>query len=172
MELRLRPYQQEVVNKNLEAMDRGVKSTLTPLFTGACKTVIFSYLASVIPGRTLIICPLRELVWQACEKVRKIVGDDVEIEMAEHAATSSSEWMLPSKVVVASKQTLLSGRKDSKRYQRFKDFQLVVVDEAHMQCSEAVIDMLKHFQSTGSMVAGFTATPFRMDGKPLMRSPA
>jgi superfamily II DNA or RNA helicase len=165
--MQLRDYQDEIVTENLAAMGRGVKATLNHLFTGAGKTVIFVTLADRIDGRTLIICPLKELVWQAVDKVRDITGDDPDIEMADYRA-GDDEWFSP-KVVVASKQTLLSRRGGEHRYKRFDDFQLVIVDEAHMMCSEAVVEMLKHFQEQGAMVAGFTATPFRMDGKPMLR---
>lgn len=164
----LRDYQDKIVKDNLLAMAAGRQSTLNHLFTGAGKTVIFCSLASQIAGRTLIIVPLRELLWQAADKVREILGEDPDLEMAEYRA---SDDLFSPKVVVASKQTLLSGRTE-KRYMRFTDFSLVIVDEAHMMCSEPVTEMLRHFQEHGAMVAGFTATPFRMDGKPMLREAA
>jgi superfamily II DNA or RNA helicase len=54
------------------------------------------------------------------------------------------------------------------RYRRFDGFQLVIVDEAHLMMSDSVKQMLRFFQDQGAMVAGFTATPFRMDGKPMV----
>ena len=167
--LRLRDYQTEVIDSLLDAMRRGVRSTLVGLFTGAGKTVIFSTLADRIEGRTLIIAPMRELVWQAADKVRQATDSDPDIEMADFVA-ERDYW--PAKVVVASKQTLLSSRRGEKRYKRFDGFQLVIVDEAHLQCSEPVIEMLTFFQAQGAMVVGFTATPFRMDGRPMLRSEA
>lgn len=164
--MKLRDYQRNIVAENILAMDRGVKATLNHLFTGAGKTVIFVSMAREVPGKTLIICPLKELVWQAVDKVREITGDDPDIEMAEYRA--GGDFFSP-KVVVASKQTLLSRRGGEPRYMRFEPFQLVIVDEAHLMCSEPVIEMLQHFQGLGAMVAGFTATPFRMDGKALLK---
>lgn len=166
--MELRDYQADVIERVEAAMDRGLRSTLCALFTGAGKTVIFATLASRLSGRTLIIAPLRELVWQAVNKCRQIVGDDVDIEMAEFKSTTDDGWTPPAKVVVACKQTLLSRAGDRKRYHRLSGFDLVVIDEAHMQCSEPVVEMLKHFQKDGAFVAGFTATPFRMDGVPML----
>lgn len=160
----LRSYQRECVDRNIDAMNRGVKSTLNSLFTGAGKTVIFVAMSEAIDGRTLIITPMRELVWQAVDKVRAITDRYPDIEMAEYVADEG--W--PSKVVVASKQTLLARRGGEARYRRLSGFQLVVVDEAHIMCSDTVVEMLRYFQDGGAMIAGFTATPFRMDGKPLM----
>ena len=170
--MKLRDYQEEIVQRNLDAKALGHKSTLNSVFTGAGKTIIFATMAKRIEGRTLIIAPLRELVWQAADKVRMVVGEDADIEMAEFSAPAESEFILPSKVVVACKATLLAGREENKRYKRFKDFEMVIIDEAHLQCSDKVVAMLKHFQSSGSFVAGFTATPFRMDGKPMCREGA
>jgi len=164
--MQLRDYQHEIVTANLQAMERGVVSTLNGLFTGAGKTVIFVTLAERITGRTLIICPMRELVWQAIDKVREITEQDPDVEMADFHA----EEEYPSKVIVASKQTLLSRRNGQPRYKKFRDFQLVIVDEAHLMCSEPVVEMLRYFQNDGAMVAGFTATPFRMDGRGLLCS--
>lgn len=164
--MELRDYQEEIVTANLQAMDRGVTSTLNGLFTGAGKTVIFVTLAARISGRTLIICPMRELVWQAIEKVRDITESDPDVEMANFHA----EEDYPSKVIVASKQTLLTKRGGESRYKRFRDFQLVIVDEAHMICSKPADNMFRYFQHDGAMVAGFTATPFRMDGRGLLCS--
>lgn len=166
--MELRDYQRTVIERVEAAMDRGLRSTLCSLFTGAGKTVIFATLANRLAGRTLIVAPLRELVWQAVDKCRRVVGDDVEIEMAELKSTIDDGWTPPAKVVVACKQSLLSRSGDRKRYHRLSGFDLVVIDEAHMQCSEPVVEMLKHFQGDGAFVAGFTATPFRMDGIPML----
>ena len=165
--MQLRDYQERVVDENLTAMERGVKATLNGLFTGAGKTVIFCAMAARISGRTLIICPLRELVWQAAQKVREVTELDPDIEMADFVASQDEWWS--AQIVVASKQTLMSRRCGVPRYKRLTDFQLIILDEAHVMCSPQVVEMLKHFQNNGAMVAGFTATPFRMDGKAMMQ---
>jgi len=168
--MQLRDYQEELVAQNLAAKDRGVTATLNHLFTGAGKTVCFVTMADRIEGRTLVICPYRELVWQTVNKVREICETDPGIEMAEFVS-DEDDWF-PTKVVVACKQTLLSKRGGEYRYKRFRDFSLVIVDEAHLMCSPTVVEMLRYFQNDGAMVAGFTATPFRMDGKPMLRGDA
>lgn len=165
--MKLRDYQEELVNENLAAMRSGVKATLNHLFTGAGKTVCFTTLADRIPGRTLIMCHLKELVWQTVGKVREVCDLDPGVEMADYV--SDEDDMFPTRVVVASKPTLLKKRGGEYRYRRFKDISLVIVDEAHLMCSPAVVEMLRWFQDQGAMVAGFTATPFRMDGKPMLK---
>lgn len=157
----LRDYQEENVSANLAAMADGCRSTLNGMFTGAGKTVMFCNMASRTEGRTLIMPPLRELVWQAVEKVRDVVGLDPGLEMAEFRC-EQDEWWSP-KIVVACKQTLIRGR-----YKKFSDISLVVVDEAHLCFSEACLEMFRWFNERGAMVAGYTATPFRQDGTAMM----
>jgi superfamily II DNA or RNA helicase len=161
--MHLRDYQETTVTGLVDALDRNVQSVLTGLFTGAGKTVCFVEAGNRIDGRVLIIAPLRELVWQAASKVREITTLDPELEMADFRS-SNDEWWSP-KFVVACKQTL-TGR--AKRYQKFTDIQLVIVDEAHMQFSESCLEMFRWFNDHGAMVAGFTATPFRMSGEAMM----
>jgi len=165
--MKLRDYQDELVNENIAALEAGERSVLNHLFTGAGKTVCFVTMANRISGRTLIICHLRELVWQTVNKVRELCESDPKVEMANYV--SNEKDMFPSKVVVASKPTLLSQRGGEHRYKRFRNIRLVIVDEAHLMCSPAVEEMLRWFQDQGAMVAGFTATPFRMDGKAMLR---
>lgn len=162
----LRDYQAQIVADNMSALDRKVSAVLNGVFTGAGKTVMFTEMASRNPGRTLICVPLRELAWQAVDKVREWAGEDPELEMGNYVA-GQDEWFSP-KIVVASKQTLLSKRGGEPRYRKFSDISLVIVDEAHMQYSEPCLEMFRWFQDRGAMISGWTATPFRMDGRPLM----
>jgi superfamily II DNA or RNA helicase len=169
--MQLREYQLKIVEENLRAMEAGCKATLNGLFTGAGKTVIFCELANRIPGRTLIVCHMRELVQQAAAKVKAVTSLDAAVEMAEQTS-SEDGWWSP-QIVVASKQTLLSRRGGQPRYKKFAEpFQLVIADEAHILCSPQVVEMFQYFQAGGAMVAGFTATPFRMDGKAMLQGDA
>jgi len=158
----LRSYQAESVDTGLVAVHDRVEAMLVGMFTGAGKTVIFTSLAQkvhqIFGGRTLIVTPLRELAWQAADKVRDVAGMDPGIEMAEYRA-STDTWESPD-VVVASKQTLLRGR-----YKKFTDVRLVIVDEAHLQYTEPCLEMLRWFNANGATVIGYTATPFLMDGR-------
>lgn len=161
----LRDYQEHTVRLNIEAIQRG-EPVLNGMFTGAGKTVMFSEIARRIDGRTLVICHMRELVWQAVEKARTVAETEPDIEMADFMADEDA-WC-PARIVVASKQTLLSHRGGVPRYKRLSGLSVVHVDEAHIQFSEPVLEMLRWFQSQGAMICGWTATPFRMDGRSLM----
>lgn len=162
----LRDYQEQIVTDNMAALDRKVDAVLNGVFTGAGKTVMFTEMASRNRGRTLICVPMRELAWQAVDKVRTWAGEDPALEMANFVA-ADDEWFTP-RIVVASKQTLLSRRGGEPRYKKFTDISLVIVDEAHMQYSEQCLEMFRWFQQQGAMISGWTATPFRMDGRAMM----
>lgn len=163
--MRIRDYQQACVNAVVRALARS-NSVLCCMFTGSGKTVVFAQIANTYPeARILVICPMRELAWQGADVFQAWTGERPEIEMAAYRA--SDAWWGGSRVVVASRQTLLSGR-GQKRYERFLGFDLIIVDEAHTQFSEPVLDMLREFQLHGGKVIGMTATPFRQDGRKLL----
>ena len=160
--MRIRDYQQACVNAVVRALDKS-RSVLCCLFTGSGKTVVFAQIANTYPdARILVIVPMRELAWQGADVFHRWTGERPEMEMSEYRASDS--WWGGGRVVVASRQTLLSGR-GSKRYERFLGFDIVIVDEAHTQYSEPVLAMLREFQAHGASVIGMTATPFRMDGR-------
>ena len=159
--MKARDYQERCCDAILAAAARGVTSMLAVLFTGAGKTVVFSLLARLCASsKVLVIAPMRELVWQCADTADRMLGEFTEVEMA-----GSWAGQYDGRVTVASRQTLLSGR--GKRYKRLLGVRLVIVDEAHTQYSEAVLEMLREFQEHGAIIIGFTATPFRMDGRRL-----
>lgn len=158
--MKARDYQERCCDAILAAAARGLRAMLCVLFTGAGKTVVFSLLARMCANsRILVIAPMRELVWQCADTADRVTGETTDVEMGR-------AWSVDGRVVVASRQTLLSGRE--KRYRRFLGVRFVIVDEAHTQYSEAVLTMLREFQEHGAIIIGFTATPFRMDGVRLL----
>lgn len=159
--MQARDYQQQCCDAILDATAKGFKAILCVLFTGAGKTVIFSLLAKMLfNSKILIIAPMRELVWQAADTADRITEEYTDVEMA-------GSWASGNRVTVACRNTLLAGKE--KRYKRLLGVRLVIVDEAHTQFSEPFLAMLQEFIDHGAIVIGFTATPFRMDGKPLMK---
>jgi superfamily II DNA or RNA helicase len=155
--MQARDYQRACVDAIIDAMADGHKGILVDAFTGAGKTVIFSLLArECFNSKVLILGHQRELVWQAADKIDAIVGEDAQVEMAQF-------WAQEGRVTVACTPTIMRGR-----HRRFLGHRIVIVDEAHRQMSEAMLSVLREFQEHGAHIIGFTATPFRMDGKRLM----
>lgn len=155
---RLRPYQTAAIAAVREQFDRGVSSTLLVLPTGTGKTVCFAELDRgwiAVGDRTLVLAHRTELLEQAAKKHRD-VGVRCEIDQGDRRASSSAM------VVIASVQTLRGAR--LLRYPR-DWFRKIVVDEAHHAAATGYQQILDHFE--GAQVLGVTATPKRLDGKPL-----
>lgn len=163
----LRDYQERAANA-IEEQWRSHTSTLSVMPTGTGKTVLF---AEIIrrrqPGRALVIAHREELIWQARDKIEKFAGLDCEIEMGDRVAATSLFHRQP--VVVATVQTLISGRK-KKRMERFhpNDFSTVVIDEFHHAPASSYRQVLDYFLLNPNIkVLGVTATPDRADQEAL-----
>lgn len=137
----LRDYQQECID-TIEA--KGAGRWLVQLPTGTGKTVVFTHIKR--RGRMLILSHREELVKQPLKYFDCSTG----IEMA--AQTSHGE-----EVVSASVSSLV------RRLNRFdkKDFDIIIVDEAHHAAAKSYRKILNYFEPR--QVVGFTATPNRGD---------
>jgi superfamily II DNA or RNA helicase len=111
-------------------------------------------------GRVLVVAPLIELIGQAAKKIRKITGNMPAIEQGTNWSNESA-WAR-NQFIVGSKQTLTS---KSKRFQRFVDVGLVVLDEADVMLTKPVAEMVDWFIERGAKVLGVTATAKRGDGR-------
>lgn len=169
----LRPYQVEFLDSIAAAAARGIRRQLAVLATGGGKTVCFAHLRAYLglQGRLLVLAHRRELLDQAAAKLRAVNPElTVEVEQAHRRGEGAD-------VVVASVQTLGTG---STRIQQFdpREFDLVVVDEAHHATARTYLRVLEHFGivrvegkevvPTGDpcapLLVGVTATPMRGDG--------
>lgn len=161
----LRPYQNECIDRIFEEL-ADKPSTLAVLPTGCGKTVIFGNVAHDWPGdlddsdgRILILAHREELISQAADKVSRITGEQVDIEMGERFADEQS-LHARARIVVSSIQT------QQRRMQRFNpnDFGLVIVDEAHHAPADTYRRTLEYYrQNPSCKVLGVTATPDRAD---------
>lgn len=161
----LRPYQQEIVDAVMAAFDQH-DSVLAVSPTGTGKTIAFAEIAERWAqgrGRTLIVCPMLELIGQSVKKLYEHTQVMPSVEQGLRWA-NESEWA-KCEFVVASKQTLCS---KSKRYRKFKDIGLVIFDEAHTTITIPYKELADYFQAQGAKVLGVTATPARFDGRGLL----
>ena len=153
----LRPYQAAAVTATLRAL---WKNPILVLPTGGGKTLTATHVIRSLAGRTLWVAHRRELIHQAARHLHRL-GLDVGLIMAGADADQyrRSLYDAPTgdvKCYVASIQTL-------KRRQLPPETQLIVVDECHHATSDSYADLF----TLGVPVVGLTATPFRLDGKPL-----
>lgn len=162
----LRDYQIDAANA-IEREWETFDSTLAVMATGLGKTVLF---AEIIRrreklGKHLVLVHREELAFQAREKIERFTGLQCEIEMAD--LTASDSLLCDSPVIIATVQTLLSGRQ-RKRMEKdiFKPdgFSTLILDEAHHGPADSWGKVLAHFkQNTGLKMLGVTATPDRHD---------
>lgn len=146
MKLTLRNYQETIINNCRDAFKNGYKKLCCVLPCGAGKTVIFCYLAYLntikkSDNRVLILLHRKELLKQTAEAFQafQISTDHTDIAMIQ-----------------SFKNTLKTG---------VKPYSLIIIDECHHATSNSFQRVLSAY--SGVPLIGFTATPARLDGKPL-----
>ena len=146
----LRDYQQRGVDEIAAAIKRGAKRILVVLPTGGGKTTIFSSIIRNTSVRCAVLVHRRELATQAANRLREF-GVDFGFVLA-------GEQPRPlARVQIAGVQTLVRRDKPPAR--------LIIPDEAHLSTADTWQTILNEYPD--SVVIGFTATPWRMGGKPL-----
>lgn len=153
--MKLRGYQLDCV----QAIDEKLwhnHSTLAEMATGCGKTVVFAHVASVFPGRVLVIAHRWELIKQAADKIHKMTGLPVAIEMGMQSAHNE---LYGTKITVGSIQTLCK----EKRHKRYHPdhFSLIIIDEGHHATSKTYRRLMNYFKSAKRLFV--TATPKRAD---------
>lgn len=146
MKLILRKYQETIVNNCRDAFKNGYKKLCCVLPCGAGKTAIFCYLAYLNTlkkpsNRVLILLHRKELLKQTIEAFQafQISTDRIDIAMIQ-----------------SFKNTLKTS---------IKPYSLIIIDECHHAISATFKTVLNAY--FGVPLIGFTATPARLDGKPL-----
>jgi superfamily II DNA or RNA helicase len=174
-QLALRPYQTEALAGLAADWDAGLVRLAIVLPTGLGKTVVFAHLIrqALAEGRRPIVLVHREeLAQQAAEKIRAVAPDvEVGIVKAERDEVSAD-------VVVASVPTLARQRRMGRYLAATVGAKrLVVVDECHHAAARTWVEVLTALGAFGAtatdtpapdtLVAGFTATMSREDGRGL-----
>ena len=171
--MKLRRYQSDAENSTMEAWADGCRSALGVMPTGTGKTIVFaSLIRRKFPKRALIVAHRQELIWQARDKIKKVTGLNVDVEMGEYKSRTDGDMFHPkASVIVSTVQTLTSGGDGSGRLLKFDpvDFGLLVIDEAHHATSPSYRKVIDYFLNGNSklVVIGVTATPDRADEEAL-----
>lgn len=166
--MKLRPYQSRAVDNIFKEWE-DVRSTLMVAATGTGKTTIFTEVINRMqPARALVLAHREELIFQAVQRIEEQIDLDCSIEMADMSASTHIIFKTP--VVAATVQTLISGKGDYRRMQRFdpNDFGLLVIDEGHHGTAASYRKVIEHFsQNPRLKILGCTATPDRADEEAL-----
>lgn len=160
--MKLRPYQKQAV-ENIFCEWKDKASTILVLPTGTGKTVCFAHVIQQAKQRAMVVVHREELANQAKDKIERVTGLEVGVEMGlrkvEHSLFSEQSYP---PVVVASVQTLCSAGRINK-FNPF-EFGLVIFDEAHHAVSSSWRKVFTHFsQNPNCKFLGVTATPDRAD---------
>lgn len=159
----LRDYQQRCLDSIDSLHTQGYNRLLAVLFTGAGKTTIFSeYSRRKVEdgGKVVILAHRDELIRQAADRLWGQCGIRAGIEIGSEKADSTA------RVIVASVASV--GRKDSKRLEGFNPTD-VICDEAHHAAADTYMNATRRFgcYDGRARYLGVTATPHRLDNKPL-----
>ncbi len=153
---KLRPYQQEAVDRALAHFRRSRNPALIVLPTGAGKSLVIAELAKIAKGRVLVLAHVKELVEQNYLKYTSY-----ELEAGIYSA-GLNQKQTHQKVIFGSIQSV--ARADESF---FKDFSLVIIDECHRVSDESQSQystVIKSLQEHNSQICilGLTATPYRL----------
>lgn len=140
--------------------------------TGTGKTIVMAYvIRRMFPKRTMILAHRQELIWQARDKIQKVTGLTVDVEMGEYKARMEPNMFHPrASVVVSTVQTQVAGGDGAGRIGKFDpmDFSTLIVDEAHHSTSPSYRRAIDYYLTNPDLVVlGVTATPDRADEEAL-----
>ena len=155
----LRPYQSEAVDRVRAHIRAGVRRILVVAPTGAGKTVLFAFILSEAARRdrrALVLAHRRELIDQTYDK---LLGSGLPPESLGVIMASDRRRNPGALVQVASVDTLRNRAKPRA--------DIVVIDEAHRALADTYEKISAEYPAAVHL--GFTATPWRTDGRGLGR---
>jgi superfamily II DNA or RNA helicase len=135
--MELRDYQMDLLNKTVEAFKQGFHRPLVVAPCGAGKSYLFAEMIRRTNGEVLVLTHRQELKQQH-EKLLKNLG----ITNARVA------------MVLTEKNRMVNNEKPA----------LIISDEAHLSRSNSWQKVIEYYDT---FTVGLTATPVRLDGKPL-----
>lgn len=133
----LRDYQQELYQKTVQAMREGHRRILVVAPCGAGKSYLFAEMIRRTHGEVLVLTHRQELKQQHEALLKELGVSNARVAMVLTEANRLGKFPTPA---------------------------LVVTDEAHLSRSNSWMRVIRYYNT---WTVGFTATPVRLDGKPL-----
>jgi superfamily II DNA or RNA helicase len=164
--LHLRDYQTDAIDSLVAAWNKGIRRPAVVLPTGGGKTVIFAHLTrrwicdwdgSYTRG-VVVIVHREELITQTVRKLHE-VDPSLKVGVVKAGRNEINGF----DVMVCSIQTI----RKSHRLDQFEGIGLVIVDECHHAAADSYVSVMDHFEESGAVFAGFTATMDRDDSRSL-----
>lgn len=151
--MKLRPYQQEVIDKIFWSKDKPGNDIIV-VAQGGGKSIIIAELAHQLSQPVLIICPNKEILEQNIDKMEHYMDRD---EIGVFSASMNEKTIKP--VTFGTIQSMY------KTPEKFKGFNIVIYDECDLHNPKKLSGMSsKLFKGAGiKKVFGFTGTPYRQD---------
>jgi superfamily II DNA or RNA helicase len=162
-EVVLRPYQAKALGQILACKDRGVRRVLAVMPTGTGKTTLFSALIGEFyrehGASSLVLAHRRELLEQAQTRI-SLQNPELFVGLEDKKKPRDFD------VLVGSVQSL--GRETSRTLDSWLPG-CMIIDEAHHAAADTYQRILKRAGSYEGdcFTVGVTATPHRMDNRPL-----
>lgn len=133
----LRDYQKDLYDKTVEAFKRGFRRPLVVAPCGAGKSYLFAEMTRKTNGEVLVLTHRQELKQQHEQLLRDLDIKNARVSMILTEANRLGKYPTPA---------------------------LIVTDEAHLSRSNSWVKVIEYYDT---YTVGFTATPIRLDGKPL-----
>jgi DNA repair protein RadD len=150
-----RPYQDRCIRLARMHVDAGVKRLLLVAPTRSGKMFIIAAITRGLTLPVLFLAHRIELIDQCAEELNKAGVTNLGVIRADDHRTNPTAM-----VQVASIATL------AKREKPWAGQEIIIfIDEAHRAASDSYLDLLAHYPN--AIVLGFTATPWRLDSRPL-----
>lgn len=151
--LKLRPYQQNAVDKLIWSMGMP-GADLVVLPTGAGKSLVIAEFAKRLGSPVLILQPSKEILEQNVAKMLMYVGPK---EIGIYSASVGRKDI--------NTYTFATIQSIYKKPKEFEHFKFVIIDECHLVNHKNLDGMFTKFLNAvgNPKVVGLTATPYRMD---------
>ena len=133
----LRDYQQDLYIKTVEAFKQGFHHPLVVAPCGAGKSYLFAEMIRKTKGEVLVLTHRQELKEQHEDLLKRLGVSNARVAMILTEANRLGTYPVPT---------------------------LIVADEAHLSRSNSWMKVIQHYNT---WTVGLTATPIRLDGKPL-----
>lgn len=144
----LRQYQEDAVAAGMRSLEEG-RNGLLVLPTGSGKSLAIASLAKRRGGRAIVLQPTREILEQNQAKMIAFGHRDIGVYSASLNTKRVGAITLATIGSVIRKKSL------------FREFDIILVDEAHLVNSKGGM-YEKFINDLGHPTVGFTATPYRM----------